>query len=417
MSLVAHYKLDETDVSIDSSVNSNNLSNFGVTSVVDATYGNVALFSGAQYFRIFSSMPAALVGSSPRTISVWLNRDNNNLHIIFDNGTVGSRNLLYFQTNDALYFLTSSVSKPTQIATFNTWIHIAMTFDGTTEKLYQDGVEIHTGPSSLNTSSSFYVGGFSNGTAFRFEGKMSDLRIYDYALDSSEMSTLFSNGPNPAPNLLSVDPRVSNILSTVVSSVPEATGYRLTYQQTGSSNEIVGTENFIGLTQTIINLIPETEYTIRLYFTEDGSVYTLIGTSTATTLVNSGSNYDKSDYLSSGRFDISTLDNTSVGLISDVMNDVFATGDIIDFNVSGKTKKSTFVNRGSSVNITDIDAVIAPFSADGTSGQTVSLTLSDTSTVSVLYNETTEAVTVDGTSHNTGDSFVLDGKKVTIVDL
>ena len=113
-----------------------------------------------------------------------------------------------------------------------------------------------------------------------------------------------------------------------------------------------------------------------------------------------------------------SLSSASVGFMSDIMNDIFTTGDAIDISVpGGRTKTSKFVNRGGIVAVEDSEALVAPFSKDGGPGQSVSLTLSDSSIVAVLYDETTEAITVGSTSYASGDSFVLDGKKATIVDI
>lgn len=62
------------------------------------------------------------------------------------------------------------------------------------------------------------------------------------------------------------------------------------------------------------------------------------------------------------------------------------------------------------------ESISVPFSKEAGAGQTVSLTLSDDTTVAVEYDETTEHMTIDGVAYKSGDTFVLDGKKVTIVD-
>ena len=104
-------------------------------------------------------------------------------------------------------------------------------------------------------------------------------------------------------------------------------------------------------------------------------------------------------------------------MISDVMNDLFTTDDAIDVNISGRTRVSRFVNRGDTVDITNSEAVVAPFSTGGGPGQAISMTLSDASSVAVTYDETTEELTIGPTTYNTGESLVLDGQKVTIVDI
>lgn len=215
---------------------------------------------------------------------------------------------------------------------------------------------------------------------------------------------------------LALTPRPLSV-RVVVGPQPGATAYRLT-SQTASSTEGIVKNGFTYLEQTIRDLSPDTEYTFRLYSTS-GQGYSLVDTLTVTTLENSAGSYDVNDFGGSGQFDLSSLGTTSVRLISDVMNELFTTGDEIELSVSGArgTKKSKFVNRGGSVSITDSEALVAPFSTDAGPGQAVSLTLSDSSTVAVSYDETTEAVTVGATSYVPGDSFILDGKKTTIVDI
>jgi len=243
---------------------------------------------------------------------------------------------------------------------------------------------------------------------------MSDFRIYDGALSSTDVASLYSNGPNPS--LLKNIPRIASVSSTIT-PVSGAIAYRLTSQKTGFFESIVA-DSFTDLEQVIKQLTPETEYTIRLYSTENGVVYTLVEESVVTTLPNVGSSYDKIDFVGeSGRFDLSTLDAESSTLLYEVMNDVFATGDAIDIKVFGKTKQSTFVNRGDVMDVSNTGVVMAPFSTTGGSGQAISMTLSDSTSVNVLYNETTEAVTIGSTVYEEGDSLVLDGRKVTIVDI
>lgn len=247
--------------------------------------------------------------------------------------------------------------------------------------------------------------------------------FYDRALSAAEVLANYNtalSSPQAGFALvlpLTVTPRAVSVLA-VVGPQDGATAYRLTTQSTGSSTERTVKDGFTGLEQTIANLTPQTEYTIRLYSTS-GAEYSLVDESTVSTLENSASSYDVMDFGDNGQFDLSALDTTSVALVSDIMNELFTTGDEIELSVSGArgTKKSKFVNRGSSVSITGSEALVAPFSTDAGPGQAVSLTLSDSSTVAVSYDETTEAVTVGATSYVPGDSFILDGKKTTIVDI
>lgn len=108
---------------------------------------------------------------------------------------------------------------------------------------------------------------------------------------------------------------VSNI-GVTLTSIPGATGYRLTLQQTGASSASIVKNNFTDLDQKIVDLIPETEYTISLF-----STFGLVYSSTVTTLANTSSSYDVNEFaIAGGGYDLSTLSDTSVGYISEVMN-------------------------------------------------------------------------------------------------
>lgn len=304
----------------------------------------------------------------------------------------------------------------------DTWFHTAVTYDGATEIIYINGVLLSSTTISYDTHTTGFAIGHHlryvnlNGfNALGFNGQILDYRIYNDALSAGDIASLYNDGTSPPPSFTAT-PGLTSVAFTVF-PIDGATGYRLTSQETGSNSEIISLPNFTDLDQTITNLAPGTEYTFRLYFTS-GTVFTLEDESIITTLENSAENYNVNDLLgSSGRFDISTLDNNSIGLISDVMNDLFTTDDVIDVNISGNVVTSRFVNRGGVVDISGSDALIAPFTSGGGSGQAISMTLSDSSSVAVSYDEATEAVMIGNTTYDTGESLVFDGRKVTIVDI
>jgi hypothetical protein len=432
MSLVAHYKLNDPATLTTDSAGSFNLTNLGVGTVTDATYGTVASFAQTTVqedltYLHTTTVPAAIGGNSPRTYSSWVRPTASSFgtRIICGQGEVSSASGPEFQLvalDGDQFTVLFSGSRPVGRPVDGTWFHSVVTYDGTTERVFIDGILSRSTDIQYNT----HTTGFAIGNHLRyvnlsfrkfgFDGQILDFRIYDDALSAGDITSLYNDGPNPLQLPFTPTPRVTSAVFTV-SPVDGATGYRLTYQKTGSNNEVIALNNFTDLDQTIRNLVPETEYTFRLYSTT-GTVFTLEAESIATTLANSAGNYDVNDFVGpSGRIDISSLDNNSVGLISDVMNDLFTTDDVIDIKVSGKTRTSKFVNRGGIVNVADSEALIAPFSSDGGSGQAIVMTLSDSSTVTVSYDETTAVVAVGDTTYDNGESLILDGRKVTIVNI
>ena len=165
-------------------------------------------------------------------------------------------------------------------------------------------------------------------------------------------------------------------------------------------------------------LTPNTSYTGYLYV-DTGNGLELNENTIVETLVNSLSNYDINEYGGNGNFDLSSLGTDGVSLIDEFLNDLFTTGDNIELNLIGTPleKKSTFVNRGSTVAIDGAEALVAPFDQNAGAGQEITMTLSNNTTSVVSYDETTNSVTVESNSYSPGDSFILDGKKVVVFDL
>lgn len=420
---IFYYKFNDSNLGTDSSSSGISLTNTDVTLVTDPERGPVASFNGTTSKMVSTSnIPISVTGSSPRTFMYWIKYTETTYMRILQYGTSTSgdastagSNWMPSINNTENYQvqLAYSGSTNTPIAK-DTWVHVTDTYDGTSIKTYFNGVLVATSSVFVNTTAStpFVIGIDTNLTSWPFKGFMSEYQGYDVALSATEVMDKYLNA------LFTTESQILS-LDVTVSEVSGSTGYRLTTQETGSSLENITNDNFTTLTQTITGLKPDTEYTLRLYSTS-GSGYELVDDSIVSTLENVAGNYDVNDFLNTGgRYDLTTLNTTSVEYISDIMNDLFTTGDLIDVNIQGTrgTKKSTFVNRGATSIIGDSEALIAPFSTAGGTGQSVSLTLSDTTTIPVAYNETTGELTIESNAYSSGDSLILDGKKVTIFDI
>jgi hypothetical protein len=86
----------------------------------------------------------------------------------------------------------------------NRWIHMAGTYDGTTMRLYIDGIEIEDRALTGNIrvdSNPITVGGEENGPSPQdvdgeFEGLIDEVRIYNRALTETEIKAVFDLDPN-----------------------------------------------------------------------------------------------------------------------------------------------------------------------------------------------------------------------------
>ncbi len=107
---------------------------------------------------------------------------------------------------DLTFWACSSSSCPgvyTPMPSTGVWTHIVATSDGSTEKLYINGVLAKSGsaPSSIQslTSAPFIIGSPDANINY-FYGQVDDVRVYNYALTAPQVQTLYNNGAvNYAP--------------------------------------------------------------------------------------------------------------------------------------------------------------------------------------------------------------------------
>lgn len=225
----------------------------------------------------------------------------------------------------------------------------------------------------------------------------------------------------PDPSLFLATPRPLSIKMTW-SPVSGATSYGVRYSvgDVGIGDKIVSVRQTTQRSHSVRNLSPGTLYSVYLYYSTSSAVPSiLVGSGSFTTLSNTAGNHDKADFGDeSGKFSLADLDPTSLDKLGEVMNDLFTTGDVISFKLpTGNSVSTKFVRRGETTTITDGSSVSLPFTANSGAGQTASLTLSDSTTVSITFDETTQEMSVGGQVYTSGQSFVLDGKKVTLYDV
>ena len=108
---------------------------------------------------------------------------------------------VFFHLNQATFgdaFRLSSLSQY-PIGAF-TWMHVAVTFDGSTMRMYINGVEESSmpGPVSIgNGAVDFAIGGHHDGTR-RFKGTLDDVKVYNKALTPTEIGAAMGSGPPQA---------------------------------------------------------------------------------------------------------------------------------------------------------------------------------------------------------------------------
>ena len=225
---------------------------------------------------------------------------------------------------------------------------------------------------------------------------------------------MYADFSAPAPTL-ELTPYVLSI-SAGWTAVSGAVSYDLEVIKTSDSSTV--TYSSVDVSLLVSNLSPGEEYTINLSSIDSIDVTTFVSSSSTTTLENTSSNYDITIYGESGNFDLSSLDETSLETISSILNELFVTDDLIDVSVNGTTVECTFSNLNATIPAFPTGGgLLIPFDSTLGSGQEISITLDDTTIVSVTYDESSGKITYDGTEYGSGDTFYINGKKIRMSTL
>jgi Concanavalin A-like lectin/glucanases superfamily len=171
------------------------------TSAVGHIKGAYAFDGTTARFEVPSS---TLVGIAPFTVSVWIFPD----HILLDHSIVNKVfsltmnhdvfNLVVSPGNGMLYEsydgATYDFVKAIGVSVYDQWHHVAASWDGTTKRLYIDGVLVGSGVPAhfLDSSVPLEVGAdLEVGVpSFYYRGLMDELTFYDSALSDAQIAIL-----------------------------------------------------------------------------------------------------------------------------------------------------------------------------------------------------------------------------------
>jgi Concanavalin A-like lectin/glucanases superfamily/Lamin Tail Domain/Secretion system C-terminal sorting domain len=165
----------------------------------DPTTVNALSFTGNSGLKKVSLGTAIwddnFVGQNQLTVEAWVNRSaTGSLHTIIGNYQ-GSYPFLFRIDNDKItFFMNSTASVPgSTTIPVGTWTHVAATYDGTTIKVYVNGVLDGSGSYSstfIATANEVKIGGgLSNNTEY-FPGDIADVRLWNVAKTEAEIAAM-----------------------------------------------------------------------------------------------------------------------------------------------------------------------------------------------------------------------------------
>ncbi|HUC79039.1 MAG TPA: LamG domain-containing protein, partial [Candidatus Saccharimonadales bacterium] len=176
----------------------NNCTNTGATLTTDreGMTNNAYNFNGTSNYMScgISSLSPAINGS--KTMSAWIELTSYGTYDIVD--LLGSSIGDQFRTTPSGTLQVSKYAGGTvltgsTVLSLNTWYLVTYTYDGTTNRLYIDGLPDTTSTVSPQSGSSTSVLIGSYGSGEYFKGSISDVRIYNTALAATQISSLYKS--------------------------------------------------------------------------------------------------------------------------------------------------------------------------------------------------------------------------------
>ncbi|MBT3835410.1 LamG domain-containing protein, partial [Candidatus Peribacteria bacterium] len=210
--LIRHWKLDDgpgSTVARDSSgqgnhgtlVNMNPSTAWIVPSHSGSTYNPYAIdFDGSNDYITASSTKGLGTGNAPHSISTWIKtgspHGSRRWILVLGQSSTGAERWYINNSSDIIGEWSEGASNVGILDNANTWQHVSTTSDGTTYKIYVNGVQKYSTGASFNFTSSNFSLAQKRSAQQYYNGDIDDVRLYNRALATSEIEYLASGNPS-----------------------------------------------------------------------------------------------------------------------------------------------------------------------------------------------------------------------------
>ncbi len=218
-SLRAHYQFDGTVA--DTLGNNPGIANGSLT-YTNGKFSQAIALDGSNAWVNLSQPLSALVFEDI-TVAAWVwwnggnpwqrifDFGNDTTHYLFLSPRSGGNTLRFAIRNGGSEQFVETTQLPS-----NQWVHVAVTLGGTTGRIYTNGLLAATNTGITINPSDFapannLIGDSQFAADPLFAGRMDDFRIYNYALDASEITFLYTNSIPEAPTGLTATPIGSSV--------------------------------------------------------------------------------------------------------------------------------------------------------------------------------------------------------------
>lgn len=224
--LVAHYEFENTTGDVIDAAGSHNGTNNGATRGIVGKIGNAFSFDGSDYITINNhsdisnysefTLSAWIYPTAPGSIQNILVKVNSGRDFVMQMSSSLKLNAHFYDGGYKHCYSTTSIQA-------NQWIHTLCTWKNNEWKIYYNGILesscSFTGYDPPWISSNMYIGALSSGSE-KFVGLIDEVRIYNRALSSNDVSTLYNytgSGSSPAlsVNNISVNEDIGSATFTI----------------------------------------------------------------------------------------------------------------------------------------------------------------------------------------------------------
>ena len=241
-SLVAYWPFNSTGTLGNDAAGGSALTVNGATFNAAGRFGGALQLSGASQF-LSGTVNNLPIGNSTYTQSAWIKPN-----VLGAQGIVGWGNYgagrqvnafrLFDSGNGFRHYWWGADLDATGLATVlnnGTWHHAATTFDGTTRRIYLNGVQVAADVPGANgaTAANFRIGSTNNGEFFN--GSIDDVALYNHALTATEIASL-AGGASPMSG-----PSITNFTATPASAYE---GGAVALNWTVSTANVTGTFSY-----------------------------------------------------------------------------------------------------------------------------------------------------------------------------
>ena len=134
-------------------------------------------------------------GNAPRSMSAWVSTiTNSNWNFICGFGGDNSQTTSFTFNSGRIHFYNGPIEQQMSLTSYpfdNSWVHVLVTFDGTTIKGYINGVQTKEFKYTFSTTNrSVYLGYLATQNGFNYKGNVTSFRIYNRVLTDKEIQQL-----------------------------------------------------------------------------------------------------------------------------------------------------------------------------------------------------------------------------------